>query len=62
MTSQPGYQTIAIHILRITSLDKGRQTTKFGQLIETPETSLPKNHTQNVVEKLFRDGFLKKRN
>ena len=32
MTSQPGSQTIAIHILR--KISKGNQTMKFGQLIE----------------------------
>ena len=34
MTSQPGKQTIAIHILAIISRSKGSQTMKFGQLIE----------------------------
>ena len=34
MTSQPGYQTIAIHILPNISRGKGNQTMKFGQLIE----------------------------
>ena len=34
MTSQPGQQTIAIHILPIISKSKGNQTIKFGQLIE----------------------------
>ena len=34
MTSQPGLQTIAIHILPNISKSKGNQTTKFGQLIE----------------------------
>ena len=33
-TSQPGYQTIAIHILANTSRSKGNQTMKFGQLTE----------------------------
>ena len=32
--SQPGLQTIAIHILPSISQSKGNQTTKFGQLIE----------------------------
>ena len=32
MTSQPGLQTIAIHILRNVSQSKGNQTMKFGQL------------------------------
>ena len=34
MTSQPGYQTIAINILPNISRGKGNQTMKFGQLIE----------------------------
>ena len=32
MMSQPGLQTIAIHILPNISQSKGNQTTKFGQL------------------------------
>ena len=32
--SQPGKQTIAIHILTNISISKGNQTKKFGQLIE----------------------------
>ena len=34
ITSQPGKQTIAIHILPNISRIKGNQTVKFGQLIE----------------------------
>ena len=34
MTSQPGQQTIAIHILSNISQSKGNQTMKFGQAIE----------------------------
>ena len=34
MTSQPGLQTIAIHILPNISQSKGNQTMKFGQFIE----------------------------
>ena len=34
MASQPGLQTIAIHILPNISQSKGNQTMKFGQLIE----------------------------
>ena len=32
MTSQPGLQTIAIHILPNISQSKGNQTMKFGQI------------------------------
>ena len=34
MTSQPGKQTIAIHILHNSSRSKDSQTMKFGQLTE----------------------------
>ena len=34
MISQPGLQTIVIHILPNISQSKGKQTMKFGQLIE----------------------------
>ena len=34
MTSQPGLQTIATHILPNILQSKGNQTMKFGQLIE----------------------------
>ena len=34
MTSQPGKQTIATHILPNISRSKGNPTMKFGQLIE----------------------------
>ena len=45
------------------SRSKGNQTMKFGQLIEyNMKNILLKNHTQNVVEKLFPDPFLKNQN
>ena len=34
MTSQPGFQTIAIHILPNILQSKGNQTMKFDQLIQ----------------------------
>ena len=34
MTSQPGLQTIAIHIWSNISQSKGNQAIKFGQLVE----------------------------
>ena len=34
MTSQPGLQTVAIHILPNILQSKGNQAMKFGQLIE----------------------------
>ena len=34
MTSQPGLQTIVIHVLPNMSQSKGNQTMKFGQCLE----------------------------
>ena len=34
VTSQPGYQTIVIHILTHISRSKSNQAIKFGQLVE----------------------------
>ena len=57
---QPGSQTIALHILINISRSKGNQTIKFGQLIEYNIWNiLLKNHTENVLEKLFPDPYLK---
>ena len=50
MTSQPGKQTIVIHILPYISRSKDNEIMKFGQLIK------------NVVEKLVPDPFLKNQN
>ena len=46
MTSQPGQQTIVIHILRNISKSKGNQTMKFGQSIEC-------NMRNNFLEKSY---------
>ena len=63
MTSQPGKQTIAIHILPNISRSKGNQTVKFGQLLEYVMINIfLKNHTQNVVEKQLPDPLLKNEN
>ena len=40
MTSQPGLQTIAIHVLLNISQSKDNQTTKLGQLIEYNKRSI----------------------
>ena len=40
MASQPGLQTIAIHILPNISQSKGNQTMKFDQLIEYNERNI----------------------
>ena len=63
MTSQPGQQTIAIHIFPNIPKSKGNQTMKFEQLIEyNMRNFLLKNRTQNVLEKLFPDPYLKNQN
>ena len=53
--SQPGKQTIVVRILPNILRSKGNRAMTFGQR----ETFFLKNHTQNVVEKLFPDPFLK---
>ena len=59
MTSQAWKQIIAIHIMPNISRSKGSQTMKYGQLIEYNKRNIfLKNHTQNVVEKLFHDPFI----
>ena len=63
MTSKSCYQTIAIHILPNISRSKGNQAMKFGQLIEYNMRKIfVENHTQNVLEKLFQDPYLKNQN
>ena len=51
MTSQPGLQTIAIHVLPIISQSKGNQTMKFGQLIEY------KKYFSSKVMQEMRQGY-----
>ena len=62
MTSQPGKQTIAKHIiLPNISRSKGNQTKKFSQLIHCNMRNnfLEKSYTK-MVEKLFPDPFVQK--
>ena len=60
MTSQPGKQTIAIHIFPNISRSKGNQTIKFGQSIEYNMRNIfLKNYARNMVEKLLQDPFVK---
>ena len=40
MTSQPGLQTIAIHMLSNISQSKGKLTMKFDQLIKYKKTNI----------------------
>ena len=54
ITSQTGQQIITMHILPNISRIKGNQT-KFAELIKCNMI----NHTQNVVEKLILDSFIK---
>ena len=56
-------QATAIHILPNISRSKGVHKMKFGPLIEHNMRHFCwKNHTQNMVEKLFPDSFLKYQN
>ena len=60
MMLKPGKQIITIHRLLNISRSKGNQTMKFGQLIEqNMRKFLMKNHTQDVMKKLFPDRFPK---
>ena len=62
MTAQIGNQVITLHIFPNILRSKGNQTTKFGQLIDYSMRKgffFSKNHTQNMVEKLVPEPFLK---
>ena len=63
MTSQPGKQTIAIHILPNISRSKGNQIMKFGQLIEYNMRNIfrQKSYTKSGEETIPR-SFSKKSN
>ena len=52
MTSQPGSQTIAIHIFANISQSKGNQTMKFGQLIEYNERN---NFFSKIMQKMTQE-------
>ena len=59
MTSQPGLQTIAMHILPNISQSKGNQTMKFGHLIEYNKINIfSKNYAENEAGRLVPDLFL----
>ena len=53
MTSQPGLQTIAIHILPNISQPKGNQTMKFGQLIKYNKIEIKNKEARRLVPDLF---------
>ena len=57
ITLQARQKIIAIHILQNISRRQANQTRSFVQLIEI---LFLKNHTQNVVKKLFPDTLKKK--
>ena len=60
MSSQPGLQTVVIHILPDISQSKDNQTAKFGQLIEyiSREIFFFKNYAENEAKRLVPDLFL----
>ena len=59
MTSQPGQQTIIIHILPNISRSKSNQTIKLGQLIEhNKKNTYLKNYPENEVGRLVPDFYL----
>ena len=59
MTSQPGSQTIVIHILPNISQSKDNQTMKLGQLIEYNKRIIfLKNYAKNEAGKLVPELFL----
>ena len=59
MTSKPGLQTIAIHLLPNISQSKDNQTMKFGQLIEYNKiNTYLKNYAENEAGRLVPDLFL----
>ena len=62
MTSQPGQQTIVIHIIPNISISKVNQTMKFGQIIEYNMRNifLEKSYTKCGGE--VPDPFLAKQN
>ena len=63
ITSKSGKKTIAIHILPNISSKKGNQTMKLGQVMECSMSNIFLiKHTQNIVENLFPDPFLKLQN
>ena len=57
--SQPGLQTIAIHLLPNISQSKGNQTMRFDQLIEYNKRNIfLKNYVENEARTLVPDLFL----
>ena len=60
MTSQSGYQIIAVHILTNISRNKGNQAMKFGELIEFSMRSIfPEKSYIKCSEKIIPRPFSK---
>ena len=57
LTSQPAFQTIAIHILRNISQRKGNQTMKFGKVIEHKKNIIMQ---KKVMQKMKQGDFFHK--
>ena len=55
MTSQPGLQTVTIHILPNISWSKDNQTMKFGQSIENKKNIFFQKSCKNEAERLVPD-------
>ena len=63
MTSQPGWQTVAINILSSISWNKDNRAMIFSQLIDyNMENIFLEKSCTNVMKKLFPDSFLKNQN
>ena len=60
MTSQPGKQTITIHVM--TNISRSNQAMKFVQLMEYMRDIFLEKSYIKCGEKLFADPFLKKQN
>ena len=59
MSSQPGLQTIVIHILSNIFHSKGNQTMKFGELIEYNKRNIFfKNYAENEARRLVPNLFI----
>ena len=59
MTSQPGSQTVTMHILPNTPRSKGNQTMRLGQLIEYNKRNIfLQKYSENEALRLVSDLFL----
>ena len=59
MTSQPGFQTMAIYLLSTILQSKSNQTMKFGQLIKWNNRNIfLRKLYRNEARKLLQDPFI----